>query len=250
MSYDLCQACNLCPPTQPGSWMCDPCRDRLHEHLHAILGSDETPGLAHELDLEVAKLSRKGSHGKTTSPTPALPYNPEASHCLDLIRWKLLAGCALVAGALPPVPNTIPDLGEWLLGHEDKFAMVSGCGPIADDLDQLTRRARRIIDVPPERVYVGTCPCGTRLMAIAGNEYVRCRGCGTSFDAVDSRDALLASVADQWQTVDEIAALLGRKRGTVWNWADRGHLERHPDDARRFRLGDAVKLAERKPAVS
>lgn len=240
MSYDLCQACSLYPPQQPGSWMCDPCRDRLHEHLHAILGSDETPGLAHELDLEVAKLGRKGSHGKTTSPTPALPFNPEASHCLDLIRWKLLAGCALVAGALPPVPNTIPDLGEWLLTHEEKFAMVSGCGPIADDLDQLTRRARRIIDVPPERVYVGTCPCGTRLMAIAGNEYVRCRGCGTSFDAVDSRDALLASVADQWLTIRDISALMGRKYQTVWSWAERGHINSHPDNPRLYRLGDAL----------
>ena len=240
MSYDPCQACNHYPPQQPGAWMCDPCRDRLHANLHAILGSDTTPGLRHELDLEVAKLSRKGSHGKTTSPTPALPYNPEASHCLDLIRWKLLAGCALVAGALPPVPNTIPDLGEWLLGREETFAMISGCGPIADDIDQLIRRARRIIDVPPERVYVGTCTCGTRLMATTGNDQVRCRGCGTSYDAADARDALLASVADQWLTIRDISTLMGRKYQTVWSWAERGHITCHPDDPRLYRLGDAL----------
>ena len=211
MSYDLCQACNLYPPTQPGSWMCDPCRDRLHEHLHAILGSDETPGLAHELDLEVAKLSRKGSHGKATSPTPALPFNPEASHCLDLIRWKLLAGCALVAGALPPVPNTIPDLGTWLLGHEDKFAMISGCGPIADNLDQLIRRARRIIDVPPEKIYLGLCEaCDAPMRTTRDEGNHRC-ACGLDYDIARLRDQVADRLYDPENRVTqgEAAELLG-----------------------------------------
>ena len=244
MSYDLCQACNLCPPTQPGSWMCDPCRDRLHEHLHAILGSDETPGLAHELDLEVAKLSRKGSHGKTTSPTPALPYNPEASHCLDLIRWKLLAGCALVAGALPPVPNTIPDLGTWLLGHEDKFAMVSGCGPIADDLDQLIRRARRIIDVPPEKIYLGLCDaCDAPMRAVRTEGNYRCL-CGLDYDIDDLRDQVTERLHDpeNRMTLTEISQLTGLTLAALGMRIKRGKVTPAHGVGKGawYRLGDVV----------
>lgn len=239
--YDLlCQTCNHYPPQQPGAWMCDTCRDRLHANLHAILGSSTTPGLAHELDLELTGQARKSSGGRVTSPTPRLPVNLAASDCLTAIRHQLLAACTIVHGGFPPAPNTIPDLGEWLLAHEDRFAMISGCGPIADNIDTLTRQARRIIDNPPERIYVGTCPCGTRLMAITGNERVRCRGCGNTYDAAESRDALLESVADQWLTIRDISALIGRKYQTVWSWAERGHINSHPDNPRLFRLGDAL----------
>ena len=245
--YDLlCQACNLYPPTQPGSWMCDPCRDRLHEHLHAILGSDETPGLAHELDLEVAKLSRKGSHGKATSPTPALPFNPEASHCLDLIRWKLLAGCALVAGALPPVPNTIPDLGEWLLAHEDRFALVSGCGPIADRLDALVRQARRIIDVPPEKTYLGICEaCDAPMRAVRTEGNYRC-ACGLDYDIDDLRDQVADRLydPDNRMTLTEISQLTGLTLAALGMRIKRGDIAPVVGKGKGawYRLGDIVTV--------
>ena len=75
---------------------------------------------------------------------------------------------------------------------------------------------------------------------MASGPVVTCRGCGTPYDADDARQALLDSVADQWMTIQDIAQLLPRPYKTVWSWADRGHLTQHPDDPRRFRLGDAL----------
>lgn len=211
--YDiLCDWCYEYPPQQPGSWLCDTCRDRLHANLHAILGSDETPGLAHELDLELTGQARKSTGGgRVTSPTPAMPVNLAASDCLTRIRWALLAGCTLVAGDTTPAPNTIPDHGEWLLAHEEKFALISGCGPIADRLDTLVRQARRIIDVPPEKTYLGICEaCDAPMRAVRTEGNYRC-ACGLDYDIDDLRDQVADRLydPDNRVTQGEAAELLG-----------------------------------------
>ena len=240
LTDDPCTACYTYPCTTPGTWICDRCADQLHSNLHAILGSPERPGLAHELDLELTGQARKTSGGRVTSPTPKLPVNLAASDCLTAIRHQLLTASILTHGDMPPIPNTIPDLAEWLLSHEDRFARRSGSGHITDTIHQLVGHARRIIDTPAERIYVGTCPCNTRLMATVGKPTVTCRGCGTTYDAADSRNALLESVADQWLTIDQIALLISKPRSTIWHWDNKERLTQHPTDPRRFRLGDAL----------
>ena len=104
-----------------------------------------------------------------------------------------------------------PDLGTWLLGDEDKFAMISGCGPIADDLDQLIRRARRIIDVPPEKIYLGLCEaCDAPMRTTRDEGNHRC-ACGLDYDIARLRDQVADRLYDPENRVTqgEAAELLG-----------------------------------------
>lgn len=231
-----CTCCHL-RPAQPDRYLCRDCCDQWHADLQAA------PDWLTELDTETARRTRKTS---STGHAPAgreqpLPINLRAADHASMLSLHLTACIAILGhGEAPAMPDTDTRV-DWLLSHEAEVALHPAGGPLAWRLRELTRQAARICDRPAERVYVGTCPCGERLMA--AGPVVTCRGCGTPYDADDARQALLDSVADQWMTVDEIAALLGRARGTVWSWADRGRLTQDPDNPRQFRLGDALALS-------
>ena len=206
--YDLiCDWCHDYPPQQPGSWLCDSCRDQIHEDLHAILGSPNIPGLMTELNTELAKQGRKGSGGKTTSPEPGLPYSPEASECITRLRHALLRACTITHGDLPPVANTIPDLAEWLLAHEEGFAFTGGSGTAADDIHEQTRTARRIIDTPPERAtYLGLCDvCDAPMRANRDHGTYQCL-CGLHYDIQTRADAQQRRLTDPDNLVTQMQA--------------------------------------------
>lgn len=246
---DLCTACMTYPPETPGMWICIRCADALHGWLDEIAGRPGRAGLAAELQTEIAKLSRKGrSVGKTASPTPALPYSPEASDCLAAIRWHLVVACKLVTIGQPDgLPaDEIEAMAVWLLEHETTLGMRAGVGEVVLALGDAVRLARWLIDVRPERVLVGTCECGSKLMSAAEWETVTCPMCKAKHDAAEKRDELLASVGDKWLTITEMATLLGKPRGTVWHWAEDGDLTQHETDPKRFRLGDGIARRDRR----
>lgn len=229
--YDiLCDWCHQYPPQQPGSWLCDQCRDRIHEHLHAILGSDTTPGLATELETELTKRARKGgSDGRATSPTPPLPYNADASACIDRLRWALLAACqVMLIDSLPPVANTIPDLATWLLQHEDTLAMRSGSGRAAEAIDEQIRAARRIIDTPPERsTYLGICDaCDTPMRSTRTVGSHRCQ-CGLTYDIEECAQAQRDRLSDPDLNVSlaEAVVILGVQHATLRQRIKRGQIK-------------------------
>lgn len=232
---ELCLCCTT-RPREGGSFICRDCGDQWHADLQAV------EGWLDELDVEATKRVRKGGgpRARAVGAERPLPVNLAAADLASQISLHLSATIEILShGQAESMPDTAARIG-WLLRHEASVGLHQAGGALAWRLRQLTVKAARLCDRPPERIYVGTCPCGERLMA--AGPVVTCRGCGTPYDADEAGRALLASVADQWMTVDEIATLLGRARGTVWSWADRGRLSQAPDDPKRFRLGDALAL--------
>lgn len=227
MTDDPCQACYTYPCTTPGYWLCERCAEGLHGNLHAILGSPGRPGLAHELDLELTGQARKTSGGRVTTPTPAMPVNLAASDCLTAIRHQLLAGCVLVAGDFPPIPNTVPDLADWLLNHEDRFARRSGCGPIAEAIHNLVNQARRIIDTPAEkRHYLGICGrCEAPMRSVKPDGPYRCQ-CGQDYDIETQRAEIATRIhdPDNRMTLTEISQLTGLSLAALGMRVKRGHI--------------------------
>lgn len=119
----------------------------------------------------------------------------------------------------------------------------------------------RVVDTAAGEVIVGRCPCEHWLYAVEGASFVRCWGCGTSYDVATSRDALKADLEDRLMTGAEIAKLAGylgvadsrKARLMIQVWAQREKLARWRlwtvdkggtvvDVESIFRFGDALPL--------
>lgn len=240
-----CTACRDNPVTD--TFVCTPCADEYHGLLA------EAPHIAAELAVEVAKLSRKGRQpsGHVKRTEQPLPYSPHASAALDRLRSELVGAVRIVAlGDATAYPaDTVPAMAEWLTRMEAAVMLRPEGGEIITGLADAIRRGRVIIDTPPERRFVGDCPCGdaedrSRLLAVVGREYVRCPRCGTSYRVAECIAQLEDAMRDRWVTAAEVqTATVGRiKRDRVDKWVARGQIER--DGEGRVRFGDACDLAD------
>lgn len=242
-----CTACRDNPVTD--AFVCTPCADEYHGLLA------EAPHIAAELAVEVAKLSRKGRQpsGHVKRTEQPLPYSPHASAALDRLRSELVSAVRIVAlGDATAYPaDTVPAMAEWLTRMEGAVMLRPEGGEIITGLAAAIRRGRAIIDTPPERRFVGDCPCGdaedrSRLLAIVGREYVRCPRCGTTYRVAECIAQLEDAMRDRLVTPKEVELVTsGRiKWARVRQWISRGLIAQHPDN--RVRFGDALDRAERR----
>lgn len=242
-----CTACRDNPVTD--TFVCTPCADEYHGLLA------EAPHIAAELAVEVAKLSRKGRQpsGHVKRTEQPLPYSPHASAALDRLRSELVSAVRIVAlGDASAYPaDTVPAMAEWLTRMEAAVMLRPEGGEIVTGLAAAIRRGRAIIDTPPERRFVGDCPCGdaedrSRLLAVVGREYVRCPRCGTTYRVAECIAQLEDAMRDRLVTPKEVEMVTsGRiKWARVRQWISRGLIEQHPDN--RVRFGDALDRAERR----
>lgn len=242
-----CTACRDNPVTD--TFVCTPCADEYHGLLA------EAPHIAAELAVEVAKLSRKGRQpsGHVRRTEQPLPYSPHASAALDRLRSELVGAVRIVAlGDTTVYPaDTVPAMAEWLTRMEGAVMLRPEGGEIITGLAAAIRRGRAIIDTPPERRFVGDCPCGdaedrSRLLAIVGREYVRCPRCGTTYRVAECIAQLEDAMRDRLVTPKEVELVTsGRiKWARVRQWISRGLIAQHPDN--RVRFGDALDRAERR----
>ena len=242
-----CTACHDHPVTD--TFVCQPCGDEFHGHLA------EAPHIAEELAVEVAKLSRKGRQpsGHVRRTEQPLPYSPHASAALDRLRSELVAAVRIVAlGDASAYPaDTVPAMAAWLTRMEGAVVLRPEGGDIVNGLADAIKAGRRIIDNPPERRFVGDCPCGdagdrSRLLAEVGREFVKCRRCGTTYRVDECVAQLEDAMRDRLVTPKEVEMVTsGRiKWARVRQWISRGLIAQHPDN--RVRFGDALDRAERK----
>ncbi|MCA1004778.1 hypothetical protein LCL87_03540 [Rhodococcus hoagii] len=133
------------------------------------------------------------------------------------------------------------------------------------------------VDRLPELAYKGPCPalvddarehavrhCGADLYAEKGQDWVKCRRCGSNHDVREINRAAREHVVDMLFTATELHGLLEElgspvPKGTIWSWASRRQL--HPRGWRRngritdhwihrndppvYRLADVLELANR-----
>ncbi|MGI8682059.1 MAG: hypothetical protein ACR2JO_08010 [Mycobacteriales bacterium] len=153
-------------------------------------------------------------------------------------------------------------LGRHLSGAEYAPEML-------DEMLDLERRLRRLVDSPPERWYAGVCGsvtdtdigevvCTRELYADPGSPFVRCGDCGCTYDVEARREVLLAEARDRLATVRTIARIvttLGEVRASekrtesrINTWVHRSQLTRrgqrvvdHKPRAL-YRVGDVLDL--------
>jgi hypothetical protein len=185
--------------------------------------------IAPDLDDAVARLLKRGTGGRSSSPEPPLPVDLAASDARGG-----LSGCLMTwVLRLQPAPGTvllgIPAMARWLCAHLGDIRQRQDAPRLLDSLRSGVGYALTVIDGPAERAPAGTCEqCHKPLLAELGADEVRC-GCGALAVALRQKRADRAAAADVLGTALEISGALRAigitvPRGTITSWASRGRL--------------------------
>lgn len=147
---------------------------------------------------------------------------------------------------------------RWVEGRDYAPAML-------DEMTDLERRLRRMVDRPPDLWYAGRCgwedehgTCTAELYALPGSHAITCKACGTEWPTVARRELLLDLARDHLVTATQAAHALvswtdhdgtaERLADRIGKWRDRGKLEVRDvtslrgRDRHLYRLGDLQDL--------
>lgn len=154
---------------------------------------------------------------------------PEGTALLDVVRTTVVAwtrvvlaerpifegpthpvclhvSCARLNRSRPPADN-IPSCCAYLLGHADWIRSQMWAPEILDELIDVEKQLKRMVDRPRESWYAGPCSdCEKVLYAEVGAFEVQCKDCNLAFPVKDRRAFLLKDAEDRLVP----AALLAR----------------------------------------
>lgn len=240
-----------CPCGRPvnGTTLCGDCRHTLEVTLTHISAYHA------DLDTVRGKLTRYGSGGTNTAgrevplPLDGRFTDPEQDHWHiahdthnTLTTWAriivhdrtpthgptchpvcLHLSCARIHRSRPPA-DRVDDCCRYLSANSSHLTVHPAADEMLDELLDLERRLRRIIDRPAERWYAGVCSaptgdgqCPAELYATSSRGGLTCRDCGSVHDIRTRRELLLNEAEHMLVTASEAARAI-----VVWSDYDRG----------------------------
>lgn len=162
--------------------------------------------------------------------------------------------------------NTIPSMTHYL-ARQHRWTITQTWAPLMlDELCDIERRLRRLVDIPASKWYAGRCmvpnqdgvACDAELYASTERGTIDCPMCGIEHDVADRRDYLLEQASDMLVTASTAAVALaawtdydgdpGRLTKRISEWRERGRLEVQDvtslvgRDRHLYRLGDIQVL--------
>lgn len=253
---------------RPEEWVCRRCASSLRLLLEGL------PALLVDLEVARTRQARMGSGGGGRSSSTPLPWGERAADADFVLRETVRANLAWVLGVRGHVaPLSWAGVGQylvaavsWVVAHPD--------GPqVVDELLVALRHARRAVDRPADREFVGRCggttPLGERcteaLYCLPGAAEVDCPRCGWVWQVGERHQRMLGVLADELlpaSAAARAATALGVRvaESTVRTWRRRGVLapavdERGNPRADRagrplYRVGDVVDLAGREDGAA
>lgn len=259
---------NGCTRPLVDGFVCVWCAGQMARQLRDL------PALAVDLDVMLARQTRMGDRGGSRSADQPVPFDPRASEVAADLRGLLVSWSRMIAeergvGTLPT--DTVAGLASWLRDHVEWLRHHTAGHEAVAEVDDVVRRARRLIDRPADRQYVGVCdgqgatsaplddePCGYEVFAKPRAAATACV-CGYAYDVEARRRQMLASLEDHLGNstyVAMVATGLGVKvaASTVRMWVKRHKLQPRtytkPDDPAAkpkplYRVGDVVAVAAR-----
>lgn len=242
----------LCGTDVDNFYLCRQCTDRFVEDLRSV------SWLAVELEVTIARQTSFGASIGAIRPSAErpLPYHPKASSVASRLHSELSTWAWEIAGMRGDTFDAVStsDLAGWLLGHADVVRMHPQAGSIVRTIGDCVLSARRVVDRPPDRWYLGPCDeCRTDMYARVKSGSVQCPGCATEYGVEERRELLLGAIEDQWATAEELSSALGTLGKPVTSerirqWSSRGKLVKlppHPADHNkrpRYRVSDVLAL--------
>lgn len=260
--------CPSCGCEQGAGLLCSAETDRLERDL------GDVAAIVAELDVTLSRQARIGSGGKSgVMANHRDGYHQGASLAAEALTNTLAAWVIDVCGEDWPFgPKAgAASFSRDLLSHVNEIRRHPAVDELVDEITDAISQARRVVDRPADRVYLGQCfvetpdpegrqvTCLAEIWARPTASEVRCSVCMTEHPVSERRAWLLTKAADMIVTVKEAASYLGEVGGIrVTESSIRGYLHRHrlayraPMEACRFRLGDLLEVVldegERKSA--
>lgn len=171
--------------------------------------------------------------------------------------------------------DTLSAMAAWILRHPTWVRSHLAAEQLHHDLTRAIDASWRVVDRPPDSVYLGICSadiqvedgmeqCQVDLYAVEGQDVVRCWSCRTDHVTADRRRALATAVEDQVVETRVLVGLVGAlgqplTSAAIRNLRARGRIQpkvrgedgyirlKQPEDTGpdRFRVGDVLdRLAE------
>lgn len=205
---------------------------------------------------QVSKLAAVGS----VSRSNPLPYDERASDAAYRLRETLVSWAVMVADENDEatawrwgdVPAFLLSWSAWMRHHDAAPEFVT-------EIREAVARARRAVDRPAPRVYVGRCvTCGVGVYARKGAESGTCGVCRTQYDVDSVRAIMLEQVTEHLASATEISRALTTMdmpvtAATIRSLVHRGKLvarDSRPAYAGRrtplYRMGDVLEILERR----
>lgn len=240
-------SCTHChAPTAEGMTLCD----RHETDLRHLLS--QIPGVLASADATIAKLDvlgKGGGGGNDPAAGSAAPLNLTASERARDLRQQARHWARTVyaddkttgLGGMKPLPYLT--ISVDLIAHRDD------AGQLLRGLSEATRYLLVAIDLPPERIYLGTCGtvyegvvCTDTITARADDHETRCRTCGATHYVGEIQQERAASSWGHFDTLTNVVRFLRRAQFAInpksaQRWATKGELQ-----ATRCRVADRVHL--------
>lgn len=249
--------CPVCSAPQQQGILCSACTDKLERHLgdvHAVVD---------DLNIAMSKQARIGGGGAGGLARERLPLNFGAAAALADLGDTLAIWAASVAPRSRAHGRTT--VAAWaaraLLREIAAVRALVAVAELYDEVTDAIERARREVDRPADRQYLGQCGaelnevvCTEELWALPKAKYARCKVCGNDFDVAARQAWLIDEARDQLMNVQEAARVIGSyghttvSEKTIRSYVARGQLAWHGQIEGRnvLRLSDLLDLvAER-----
>ena len=251
--------CPICGAQQAESLLCHSCTTTLEREL------GDVASIVGELDISLSKQARIGTPGKSGLARERIPINVGAMIAADNLGNVLTTWARDVTGEdwrPPVVGNSTAYASRVLLGWVSHIRRHPAVTELVDEITDAIVQARRAVDRPADRTYLGQCyvetpdedgkqvTCLAELWARPQASEVQCKVCGAEHPVGERRAWLLLRAKDMIVTVKEASSYLGEIGGIkVSQSSIRGYLHRGarlqyraPIEAKRFRLGDLLDV--------
>lgn len=258
MQQTRCTTCSR--PVPDTAFGCPHCAADLSQRL------DQLAAVLPELQTTIAKQDRIGSGGaRSAGAVVPLPYRDPAADRGRAIQGELVTWARVVyAESGREIAGNTGSAVARYLGAATGWARYRQSWPeFHTALRPLAGSVLRLIDQPPDRVYLGPCQtknpatgemCWTDVLAKPSAVSGRCVSCGAVHDVATSRAWLLDSLEDVLLRPVEIASVL---RGfgdvkvgysTIAAYVADGLIVAHGGDEcgrPRYRVGDVLEVRAR-----
>lgn len=254
-----------CGAESPDGLLCARCTTALEREL------GDVPAIVADLDVTISRQARIGSGGKGGLASERTPVHLGAIEAADVLTntlttwareinpecagvWQLLAGRGL---AKTPADAA----ARALLACIAPIRRHPAAAELCDEVTDAIRQARRAVDRPADRVYLGIChyieaevECLEEVYASPGASEARCKVCGITHEVAERRAWLLGRAEDTICTVREAAQMLGEighipvTEQRIRRYIERKRIPLHriPDNRSKdiTKMADALRLGD------